>query len=95
MLQLRLDIFFIDWERGVRADGGDDMATSPVSVWRKLFVTNKWNELQVQRLLNVPLTLLMMVFLLRGVGLEYLGTAQPSKEATRTWDVYVSDACHV
>ncbi len=88
--QIHVDVFFIDWEKpkgGVDAvgssdeEGGSSSSAPPsVSVWRKLFAANKWNDLQTARLVNVPLTLFFMIFLMEpsGLGLKYLASAQPS-----------------
>eukprot|EP01083_Nonionella_stella_P292993 996483_1 len=86
--QVQLDIFLIDWEqpRGFEVDPNAPFGTqsergmkkSPVSVWRKLFVANEWNELQVSRLVNVELSLIFLLFFLRGLNLEYLATSQPA-----------------
>ena len=61
--QCSVDIFFVDWEREVEAPGkkkkkrplparteADTYMNSrgePVSVWRRLLVTNEWTEIQV------------------------------------------------
>jgi meckelin len=50
----------------------------PVSVWRRVFVINKFNELQSARQVDISLTLFWLLLFLRGLGLEYLATAQPS-----------------
>jgi meckelin len=81
--QITADVFFIDWEqpRGVlnANDAMNDMEQRPVpvSVWRKILVVNEWRELMTARMINVPVTLILIAFLMRGVGLEYLATAQP------------------
>lgn len=74
--QCKAELFFVDWEepRVLRPDGSEQLL---VSTWRKLFVSNKWNDIMNDRDHNVPLTLLTMLFLLEGLGLEYLATAQP------------------
>ena len=86
--QIQIDIFFMDWEKpkgwieggGVSDDEVHAGQPPTVSVWRKLFAANKWNDLQSTRLVNVPLTLFFMIFLMEpsGIGLKYLATAQPS-----------------
>jgi len=85
--QIHTDVFFIDWEKPkgfVDAVGSqEEEAGAPppsVSVWRKLFASNKWNDLQSARLVNVPFTLFFMIFLMEpsGLGLKYLASAQPS-----------------
>jgi len=86
--QLQVDVFFVDWEKPKENENNvqdDEGSAAPggsiggVSVWRKLFAANKWNDLQSIRQINVPLTLFFMIFLMEpsGIGLKYLATAQP------------------
>ena len=90
--QCQVDVFFVDWEKshgrlvdaagdGGESGGGDVMA--PVSYWRSLFITNEWAELQTKRMVNVELTLLGLVFLLRGCNLDNLATSNPDVEDLR------------
>jgi meckelin len=84
--QIKIEIFFMDWEKSRGGDvlaseeEGVSAASGSVSVWRKLFAANKWNDLQSARLINVPFTLFFMIFLMEpsGIGLKYLATAQPN-----------------
>jgi len=72
-----------DEEDGPVGDGGGGEPRdkyAPVSFWRSLFITNEWNELQTARMVNTELTLLALVFLLRGCKLDNLATAQPDIE---------------
>ena len=76
--QVNTDVFFIDWEnaRETLAPGGGKQR-APVSVWRLLFVANEWNEMASLRLTSLPLTLLLLVLILRGLSVENLATVQP------------------
>lgn len=68
--QVTVDIFFVDWEK-------PQSKSQDVSVWRKMFIVNKWNELQVSRAVSIEATLFVLIFLLEGNGLKYHATAQP------------------
>lgn len=68
--QLRVDLFFIDWEkpRRVLDRGGESEELAPVSCWRTLFVANEWNELQTVRYTSPEITFLVVVSYWAGVG---------------------------
>lgn len=74
--QTRLDLFFIDWEqpRGRDAErGGDENGDDPshgVSTWRTIFVANEWVQLQGARAVSLELSLVALLFLLRGLDVE-------------------------
>eukprot|EP00743_Colponemidia_sp_Colp-15_P005392 GILK01005794.1.p1 GENE.GILK01005794.1~~GILK01005794.1.p1 ORF type:complete len:1050 (-),score=117.21 GILK01005794.1:142-2940(-) len=79
--QTSADVFLLDWEKsrgrfeGQQGNQRGDVA--PVSVWRSLFITNEYNELQATRDISVELTLFAVLFFMRGVRWEYWATAQP------------------
>jgi len=65
--QCSVDLIIIDWEKsrgkilptgninelnGTRPNSTSGGESAPVSVWRTLFMTNEWNELQVIRLIK-------------------------------------------
>lgn len=96
VLQCRVDVFFVDWEKsqgrlidetgdGAGEEGEEHHSTkghyAKISFWRTLFITNEWAELQTARMVNTELTLLSLVFLLRGCNLDNLATAQPEVES--------------
>ncbi len=58
----------------VEADAGGRRA---VSVWRKLFIANEWNDLQGDQAFSVEFTLFALMFFMRGINLEYLSASQP------------------
>ena len=60
--QINVDIFFADWEKPTGA-------RNP-SIWRKIFVVEKWKDLELSRGINVSATLFILVFLLEGMGLK-------------------------
>ena len=79
--QTQHDIFFIDWEqpregapkssRGAGSDEEDSGSSMvPVSAWRSVFVANEWVKLQGQRSVSVELTLLLLLYILRGLDWE-------------------------
>lgn len=72
--QINVDIFLLDWEKP--RDHTDDKLGASVSVWRKLFVANEWNELQSYRNISIELVLLAMLFFLSGINLLNLAAAQ-------------------
>jgi hypothetical protein len=51
---------------------------APVSVWRVIHAANEWAELQVQRRLNLPLVLLILVAIMEGGRVKYVATPQPN-----------------
>lgn len=78
-MQIRTDVFFIDWEksRKVLSKEGAKEEPSPVSAWRMLMVANEWNELQTVRVTYPPFTLLMMVMILVGANVYTSGQVTP------------------
>ncbi|KAH6576498.1 hypothetical protein BASA62_001419 [Batrachochytrium salamandrivorans] len=74
-------IFFIDWERskGLIVSPGNDIttaATSPVSIWRSIFMANQWNALQTYQRIYVGHTLIALLAILEGTGLRYLSATR-------------------
>ena len=83
--QTGVEIFFMDWEktRGKLANTKDAKGKAqqaPISAWRTFFVANEWNELQSQRRINVPFTIVTMLFFLVGCGWQYHATRTPNME---------------
>ena len=73
-----MQIFFIDWERSRgRIMKGARGSSTPVSVWRTIFMANEWNELQTVRKTSIELTLICVVSILNGAGAEWYATPQP------------------
>eukprot|EP00729_Bicosta_minor_P002578 gene2578-6998_t len=81
------DIFFIDWEhprsaarRRNRKDANDEdrgTETSEISAWRRLFVANEWNELQVEMQVPTPLLLIIVLLFLYAADAKALATPSP------------------
>ena len=83
--QTGVEIFFMDWEktRGKLANTKDAKGKAqqaPISAWRTFFVANEWNELQSQRRINVPFTIVTMLFFLVGCGWQYHATRTPKMD---------------
>ncbi|KNC46586.1 meckelin [Thecamonas trahens ATCC 50062] len=81
--QSSVDIFLMDWERPkgqVVPKDGDIRNAKPasISIWRTFFIANEWHELQTLRRISLEGTLFALLFLLRGLNLEYLATPQPA-----------------
>ena len=75
----------MDWEktRGKLANTKDAKGKAqqaPISAWRTFFVANEWNELQSQRRINVPFTIVTMLFFLVGCGWQYHATRTPKMD---------------
>ena len=80
--QSKIEIFFMDWEktRGKLANTKNAKGKAlhaPISAWRSFFVANEWNELQSQRRINVPFTIILTLFILVGCDWQYHATRTP------------------
>lgn len=67
----------------VPCDGGvtvrvDACRYPQVSAWRSILAANEFSEMQTTRKTSLNFTLLILLFFLRGVGLEYVATPQPT-----------------
>lgn len=83
--QIYSDVFFVDWEkpkneRRNESGSGESKDHGGVSVWRKLMVVNIWNDLQVERYIDIHFSVFAILFLLFGAGLENMATEQPDLE---------------
>nr|CAD7394278.1 unnamed protein product [Timema cristinae] len=84
--QVSVEIFLIDWERP-RAKSSiahpqshkidQNSVDQPVSIWRTYFVANEWNEIQTNRKISLLFQIILTVFLLKIVGLEYWSIPDP------------------
>lgn len=86
--QTRHGLFFIDWEQpkgaadaehaegevGLRSAGE---VASGVSTWRTIFVANEWAQLQGVRTVSLELSLVSLLFLQQGLGLEDFSRLTP------------------
>lgn len=65
-VQMKIDIFLIDWERP-RATGGfnTNEIQQPVSIWRTYFVANEWNEVQTKRKTSLLIQMLLTILILK------------------------------
>ncbi|XP_075438837.1 meckelin isoform X2 [Ascaphus truei] len=94
ILQLTVDIFFIDWERpkgrALKSEGGMKSGTAPVSIWRTYFVANEWNEIQTVRKINPLFQVLAVLFFLEVVGFQNLALMDPSSSLSRNPKDYIA-----
>jgi len=73
-----------DWEKtrgkllNTRDGDSGKSKKAPISAWRTIFVANEWNEMQVERKINVEFTIIMVLFLLVGCDWQYLATTVPN-----------------
>ncbi|KAG2497180.1 hypothetical protein HYH03_004769 [Edaphochlamys debaryana] len=86
--QIKVDVFFIDWEKGrkVLSKEGSREEPAPVSCWRMLMVANEWNELQTTRITYPAFTLLLMCFVLDGMGVINAGYMTPDASDYNTYN---------
>ncbi|KAL1495402.1 hypothetical protein AB1Y20_016770 [Prymnesium parvum] len=95
--QTQHDIFFIDFEQpalppGGAAHDGLEKATT-VSAWRTVFVANEWVKLQGQRKISIELSLLLLLFVLRGLEWERYATRSKPPLQTHT-HMRISTRCN-
>ncbi|XP_066503686.1 meckelin isoform X2 [Hoplias malabaricus] len=95
MMQLSVDIFFIDWERPrskasktVDGSGEGKSQAAPVSIWRTYFVANEWNEIQTIRKISPTFQVLAVLFFLEVVGFSSLALRDNSSELRRSAEAY-------
>ncbi|XP_061811036.1 meckelin isoform X1 [Nerophis lumbriciformis] len=84
IVQLSVDVFFIDWERPrskpsktVSANGEQKRDPSPVSIWRTYFVANEWNEIQTIRKIRPTFQIMAVLFFLEVLGFSNLALRDP------------------
>ncbi|XP_061676780.1 meckelin-like [Syngnathoides biaculeatus] len=84
IVQLSVDVFFIDWERprskasrSVLATGPQKRDPSPVSIWRTYFVANEWNEIQTIRKIRPTFQIVAVLFFLEVLGFSNLALRDP------------------
>uniref|UniRef100_A0AAQ4S3Z4 Transmembrane protein 67 n=1 Tax=Gasterosteus aculeatus aculeatus TaxID=481459 RepID=A0AAQ4S3Z4_GASAC len=95
ILQVSVDVFFIDWERPrsktsrtVQAAGELKRDPSPVSIWRTYFVANEWNELQTIRKISPTFQTMAVLFFLEVLGFSNLALRDPMADLQRSPDAY-------
>ncbi|KAM9805983.1 meckelin isoform 3-T3 [Syngnathus typhle] len=95
IVQLSLDVFFIDWERpriktnrNVPANGQQKRDPSPVSIWRTYFVANEWNEIQTIRKIRPTFQIMAVLFFLEVLGFSSLALRDPWPTLQRPPQVY-------
>uniref|UniRef100_A0A671UFM8 Transmembrane protein 67 n=1 Tax=Sparus aurata TaxID=8175 RepID=A0A671UFM8_SPAAU len=99
ILQVSVDIFFIDWERPrsktSRTVQGFSIfslslyfAPSPVSIWRTYFVANEWNEIQTIRKISPTFQIMAVLFFLEVLGFSNLALRDPWPTLERLSQAY-------
>ncbi|XP_076869270.1 meckelin [Brachyhypopomus gauderio] len=92
LVQLSVDIFFIDWERprckASKPGNASGEGKSPVSIWRTYFVANEWNEIQTIRKISPTVQVISVLFFLEVVGFSSLALRDPSSELQRSAEAY-------
>lgn len=89
--QITYEMILVDWEKSKitdptnNTDSDSNSHSSQISVWRKLFTANKWNDLQYKRIIHSEVTLILTLFLLRGLNLQNLSAAQPNVTVTNNF----------
>ncbi|XP_077383173.1 meckelin-like isoform X2 [Festucalex cinctus] len=87
ILQIYVDIFFIDWERpratasqAVTAAGPRKCDFLPVGIWRIYFVANEWNRIQTIRKTRPTFQIMAVLFFLEVVGFSKFALKEPPSE---------------
>uniref|UniRef100_A0A3Q3W6K8 Uncharacterized protein n=1 Tax=Mola mola TaxID=94237 RepID=A0A3Q3W6K8_MOLML len=95
ILQVSVDVFFIDWERP-RSKGSRTVPTgepkrdpSPVSIWRTYFVANEWNEIQTTRKISPTFQIMAVLFFLEVLGFSNLALRDPWPALERSAQAYM------
>lgn len=78
--QATCDVVLIDWEKPRRSHNAAE--EQDVVAWRQIFISNEFNELQAEKRIIYPVTLLIW-FGLFWVGLGYGNIAQTNPDITR------------
>ncbi|XP_077432684.1 meckelin-like [Vanacampus margaritifer] len=87
IVQVSVDIFFIDWERPrttasrtVTATGQQKHDYLPVSIWRTYFVANEWNKIQTIRKTRPTFQIMAVLFFLEVLGFSKFALKEPPSE---------------
>ncbi|XP_037310280.2 meckelin [Pungitius pungitius] len=95
ILQVSIDVFFIDWERPrsktsrtVQAAGELNRDPSSVSIWRTYFVANEWNELQTIRKISPTFQTMAVLFFFEVLGFSNLALRDPMPALQRSPEAY-------
>ncbi|XP_028281184.1 meckelin isoform X2 [Parambassis ranga] len=94
ILQVSVDIFFIDWERprsktSRTVQGESKRDPAPVSIWRTYFVANEWNEIQTIRKINPTFQIIAVLFFLEVLGFSNLALRDPWSTLQRSSQDYI------
>uniref|UniRef100_A0A8C9X1H5 Transmembrane protein 67 n=1 Tax=Sander lucioperca TaxID=283035 RepID=A0A8C9X1H5_SANLU len=95
ILQVSIDVFFIDWERPrskanrtVQGTNIPKRDPSPVSIWRTYFVANEWNEIQTIRKISPTFQIMAVLFFLEVLGFSNLALRDPWPTLQRSSQAY-------
>ncbi|XP_019126002.2 meckelin isoform X1 [Larimichthys crocea] len=94
IIQVSVDIFFIDWERprskaSRTAQAGEGKREpAPVSIWRTYFVANEWNEIQTIRKISPTFQIMAVLFFLEVLGFSNLALRDPWPTLERSSQAY-------
>lgn len=70
IMQIRADTFVIDWE--------PKKGSVQPSAWRRIMIANDWTKLLTARTINLPFTLICIVFILDGLNIDLINQTIPS-----------------
>lgn len=69
---MMIDVFFIDWENPRTLSKEEQASPYPEAIgWRKIFIGNEFNELQLIRLISPLFTFLFFLVFYSGLGWVY------------------------
>ena len=76
--QMMIDVFFIDWENPRTLSKEEQSSPYPEAIgWRKIFIGNEFNELQLIRLISPLFTFLFFLVFYSGLGWVYTTSESP------------------
>ncbi|XP_068613254.1 meckelin [Brachionichthys hirsutus] len=95
VLQVSVDIFFIDWERPrssgrrtVPATAESKHDSSSVTIWRTYKVANEWNKMQTIRQISPTFQVMAVLFFLEVLGFSNLALRDPWPTLERPSQAY-------
>jgi hypothetical protein len=76
--QCDMDIFLIDWESPRMFHKTGQLPKQDVNPWRRLFIVNEFNELQISRHISTEIMLLIFLVIAEGLGVKYFSSMEPT-----------------
>lgn len=91
LVQCDLDIFLIDWESPRMYRFRGKMPKQTVNPWRRLFIVNEFNELQLSQTISSEMLMLLFLVITEGFGYKYFANmeADLTKERTNSPENYL------